>query len=92
MFMRENRKKNGATQPGLDPAAASAAKKLSGNEPIPKLEDWRFNPDLSSPQAINKAHYMGGLSGSGPYTEAYASSIPFVGNDFEKKSGDPLKG
>jgi hypothetical protein len=47
---------------------------------------------MSSPEAINKAHYMGGLSGNGPYSESYKKDIPFVGNDNEKETGTPLKG
>ena len=94
MFMRENRKKNGASQPGLaGPGANNAARKLSGNMPIGDMEaDRRFTPDLSSPEAINKAHYMGGISGDGPYKDAYASDIPFVGNDNEKNASPNLKG
>lgn len=83
MFMRENRKKNGAVQPeataAKDSSAQRGARKLAPNEPVPeKPEDWRFTPDMSSCDAINDAHYEGGLN-DGPYGKSYEEHIPFVG-------------
>lgn len=92
MFMRENRKKNGATQPGLaGPGAGNSAQKISANLPIGATpSDLRFTPDMSSPASINSGHYAGGISGDGPYKNTNVSDIPFVGNANESKI--PLKG
>lgn len=79
MFMDKNRKTNHATNPG-DTMAKTSAKKLSPNSPLTQdAEDWRFMPSMSSPEAINSAHYQGGISGDGPYGTSYEDKIPFVG-------------
>ncbi len=83
MFMRENRKKNGAPQPeqiaAKDAPAQRGARKLAPNEPVDQSpEDWRFTPDMSDCAKINDAHYEGGLD-DGPYGTSYEQHIPFVG-------------
>jgi hypothetical protein len=90
MFMEHNRKINKAKAPASTQSAG--VKKLSGNPPLPeKLEDWRFTPNMSSPEAINRGHYEGGISGDGIYGTSYEDKIPFVGND-QDKNPIPLKG
>lgn len=93
MFMRENRKKNGATDPAAagEAAAKSAAQgeKLDPNEALTeKPADWRFTPSMSSPAAINEAHYQGGISGSGPYSTSYEQHIHSVGGKPVNTDGD----
>ncbi len=96
MFMRENRSKNGAAQPEAvarqQSSGQKGAKKLSPNPPMTEqTADWRFTPDMSSPEAINRGHYEGGISGNGPYGKSYEESIPFVGSPADKGS-HKLKG
>jgi hypothetical protein len=93
MFMRENRKKNGAPQPEAT-ASADASKQRSsrllapnGDIPSPP-DDWRFNPSMSTPAAINEAHYQGGISGDGPYGTSYEAKIPYVGEIAVHNEGD----
>lgn len=88
MFMRENRAKNGAAQPeqtaSKDSAAQRAARQLSPND-LPTEEGLSpmFSPDMSSPAAINSAHYAGGVSGNGPYNKSYEDKIPYIGKPTE---------
>ena len=89
MFMRENRKKNGAPQPEQVAASESkgqnAARKIAPNEPIgSNPEDLRFTPDMSNPAAINEDHYQGGLSGAGVYKKSYEDKILWLGSDHDK--------
>jgi len=94
MFMRENRRKNGAPQPestmANDEAGQRAAHKLSEND-YSGLEgaDWRFTPQMSTCAAINEEHYMAGLQDSGPYRDLGESKIPFVG--IKEPGSDKLK-
>lgn len=95
MFMRENRKKNGAPQPeqtaAQDTPKQAAARKLSPNLPVDgKADDWRFSPELSTPQQINRAHYQGGVSGAGPYATTYEQHIPFIGGPEYESGKQPL--
>lgn len=84
MFMRENRAKNGAEQPETTRAKAApkqrSARKLSPNDPLqPKAEDWRFSPNMSTCEQIDREHYRSGVDGDGPYGTSYEQHIPFVG-------------
>jgi hypothetical protein len=84
MFMEHNRAVNGAEQPATaakkSASAQKGARKLAPNIPVTEdAADWRFMPDMSSPEAINSGHYQGGVSGNGPYGHSYEASIPFVG-------------
>jgi hypothetical protein len=93
MFMRENRKKNGAVQPeqtaSEEASKQRTARQLDPNGDIPSPpDDWRFNPSMSTPAAINEGHYQGGVSGSGPYGTSYEQKIPYVGNLAVHTEGD----
>ena len=95
MFMRENRRKNGVEQPEVgarrDAASQKSARKLDPNEPLDqRAEDWRFTPDLSSPEKINDAHYGAGIDDE-PYTGDYIEHIPFVGVPDTMKRGKAMK-
>lgn len=95
MFMRNNRKKNGAPQPeetaSSDTAGQRKARQLAPNGPIDQSpDDLRFTPDMSTCAAINEAHYQGGVSGAGPYGKSYEDKIPYVGE--RPNGGDTLKG
>jgi hypothetical protein len=84
MFMRENRKKNGAEQPETTQAreskAQKGARKIAPNEPLnQKAEDWRFSPNMGTSEGINRDHYGSGVSGDGPYGTSYEEKIPYVG-------------
>lgn len=98
MFMRENRRKNGAKQPeqvaGADASQQHNARQLDPNDyPSQKSEDWRFSAKLSTPAAINDAHYHAGISSeNGPYVDAYGQHIPFVGNKAPTGQDQELKG
>jgi len=96
MFMDANRAKNGAEQPATaakkSASAQKGAKKLAPNIPVTEDgADWRFEPDMSSPEAINSGHYQGGVSGSGPYGKSYEENIPFVGTS-QDRGTHKLKG
>lgn len=88
MFMRENRKKNGAPQPAAQPAETHSGQELISNETVPQTVDWRFNPQMSTPAAINEGHYQGGLSGSGAYGTSYEDKIPHVSANPVFEGGD----
>lgn len=95
MFMRENRKKNGAPQPeavaSKEAGSQRSARQLSPND-FNGLEgeDRRFAAQLSSCAAINDAHYESGISGDGPYKDTYGQHIPFVG--VKPPTNNTLKG
>ncbi len=83
MFMRNNRAKNGVPQPESVASALTPlqrkSRKLSPNTPLDgSPEDWRFNPDMSSVEKINDAHYDAGVSDE-PYITDYERHIPYVG-------------
>lgn len=91
MFMRRNRALSGAPQPETtereDRPGQAASRKLSPNFALgERAEDWRFTPDMSSPEAINDAHYEAGVSDE-PYTGEYEQHIPFVGSPDNLKAG-----
>jgi hypothetical protein len=93
MFMRENRRKNGAPQPettaASDAGAQKSARQLVPNFPLDgSPEDWRFSPSMSTPAQINEQHYQGGISGSGPYGTSYEPKIPSVGVNPVHTEGD----
>lgn len=98
MFMRENRKKNGAPQPETvaksDSAGQKSARQLVPNFDVPgPPEDWRFKPSMDTPAGINDKHYNGGVSGDGPYGTSYEQKIPYVGQKAVHNEGDRgLKG
>lgn len=87
MFMQKNRAKSGANKDNgafMDKPDAGS-KKLDPNQPIGQnAEDWRFTPQMSTPQAINEGHYQSGISGSGIYAVSYEQHIPFVGTEMDK--------
>lgn len=90
MFMRENRKKNGAPQPeqtaSRDASAQRGERRLSTNPPLDNSpDDLRFSPQMSTCAAINDAHYAGGVNGLGPYATSYEQHIPYIG-----KGGQPV--
>lgn len=85
MFMRRNRQTNGAAQPEQTAAADAPrqkkARQLAPNGDLPgNAMDLRFEPDMSTADAINNDHYAGGLKGSGPYGKSYENKILFVGD------------
>ena len=85
MFMRENRRKNGARQPEEvereDAGSQRSAQKLDPNQPVESNPpDWRFDAELGTPEAINRAHYHAGISSELSLTD-YERHIPFVGTD-----------
>lgn len=90
MFMVHNRAVNGAKAPGSTQSAS--VKKLSPNFAISEqAEDWRFMPSMSTPEAINRGHYEGGISGDGPFSTSYEQHIPFVGSE-QDRGTQTLKG
>jgi hypothetical protein len=89
MFMDHNRKVNKAYDPAPEPSRK--AKQLAANAPIDQNpEDWRFNPNMSSPEAINSGHYMEDMNSPGVYATSYEDKIPFVGD--RPEGADRLKG
>lgn len=96
MFMRENRKKNGAPQPeqvaSKDGAGQRRSRMLSPNDmPSEQGMDLRFSPDMSNCAAINSAHYGGGLDGDGPYRKSYEDNIHYLGTP-DQLGRNKLKG
>jgi hypothetical protein len=84
MFMRENRRKNGAPQPEqtakADASRQRAARKLSPNSDLPSSgEDCRFTPSMGTSAQINEQHYDGGINDGGPFKVSYEQHIPSVG-------------
>ena len=95
MFMRNNRAKNGASQPesvsSQDSAGQRKARQLAPNGPIDQSPlDYRFSPNMSSPPTINSGHYLEDTSGSGVFASSYEDKIPYVGE--RPQGADTLKG
>lgn len=89
MFMRNNRAKNGAPQPekgaARDAGEQRGQRRLSTQPPVDgNPDDLRFQPAMSTCEAINNDHYEAGVSGMGPYGTSYEAHIPHVG-----KGGGP---
>ena len=91
MFMDRNRAKNGATQPGAQAskqAAEQRAERTLSTQPDldGSPDNTLFNPSMSTPDAINRAHYDCGVdSDLGQYGLGnYEGSIPHIG-----KGGPP---
>ncbi len=97
VYMQRNRKINGAANPdqtaSSEASAQKSARQLSPNDyPNQASEDLRFQAKLGTCEAINRAHYEAGISGDGPYTDAYGASIPFVGVQAPAGKDTKLKG
>ena len=96
MFMRENRRKNGAVQPeqtaSEDSSKQRSARKLAPNGPIPSSpEDWRFTPKMDTCSRINEDHYMAGLGSQHPYDADYEKEIPAIGDPVHDEGDRGLK-
>jgi hypothetical protein len=77
-FMARNRKINGAYDPA--PTPNSKARQIAANGPVPgDPSDPLFTPSMSTCEAINEAHYQGGISGAGPYSKSYEDKMPYTG-------------
>jgi len=84
-FMARNRRTNGAADPAQTAKSQASEqnkqRRLSTNPPVEQQESLLFTPDMSSPAAINEAHYLGGLNGNGPYGRSYEDKIPYIGKN-----------
>lgn len=81
MFMRHNRAQNGAPQPervaDQDRPGQVDEERLSPNgDDLGQPQHRTFEPTLDSIEAINRAHYRGGLDDGDELGQPYGQHIP----------------